>query len=336
MTMTSDHAFAQYVRILGRGSTLSRHLTQDEARQAMGMILDGKAEAMQIGAMLLLLRYLGETPEEMAGFIAAAQDRLADQVPAAALGIVDLDWPSYADRHKQQPYFVLAALLLAENGTKVLMHGIAGYAEGYAPTRPALAALGLAPSPSLAEAARQIETENFAYVGLESFAPAVQDLIHLRPLLGVRTAVNSFARGLNPLRAPALLQGIVHPPYRGLHAETLRLLGQPRGAVFKSMGGEVQRNPAKTCRIAWVADDETGESDWPAMTPGENHPWREESLDPGDLAALWRGEIAHPQPEAAIIATAALGLWVTGRAASPEDAERTADEMWAARPREKY
>ena len=54
--------------------------------------------------------------------------------------VADLDRPSYADRHRQQPWFVLAARLLAVNGVKVLLHGISGYSDGYAPTRPSLGA----------------------------------------------------------------------------------------------------------------------------------------------------------------------------------------------------
>ena len=138
--MSSDHPFAHYVRTLGRGPARSRHLTQDEAREAMTCVFRDEAEPLQVGAFLLLLRYRGEDAAELAGFVEAARETM--QRPAGASG-AELDWPSYADRHRQQPYFVLAARLLADHGVKVLMHGIAGYAEGYAPTRPALEALGV-------------------------------------------------------------------------------------------------------------------------------------------------------------------------------------------------
>ena len=60
----------------------------------MGMVLDGKVEPVQLGALLLVLRYRTETPAELAGFVRAARARL---VGAGDLA-VDLDWPSYADR----------------------------------------------------------------------------------------------------------------------------------------------------------------------------------------------------------------------------------------------
>jgi len=295
--------------------------------------LAGEAEPVQIGAFLLLLRYRGETAAELAGMVAAARETLArPEAPAA----VDLDWPSYADRHRQQPWFVLAALLLAENGVKVLMHGIAGAEAGHAPTRPVLAALGLAISPTLAAAAADLARDNFAYVGLESICPPLHALFDLRPLLGVRTAVNSLARALNPLRAAHQVQGVFHPPYRVLHQEVALLEGQPHAAIFKGGGGEVQRNPLKPCRIAWVRDGATDEEDWPAVLPDDAYAWREESLDAARAAALWRGDIDLAAPVAAIAGTVALGLAVLSRASGPAQAQAMAEAMWRDRPKTKY
>ena len=45
--MTADHPFAAYLRIVGRGPSLSRAMTEAEAEAAFGMVLDGKAEPVQ-------------------------------------------------------------------------------------------------------------------------------------------------------------------------------------------------------------------------------------------------------------------------------------------------
>lgn len=325
--MSGDHPFAPFLRTIGRGPRLSRPLNRDEAGQAMGLILDGAAEPVQIGALLLLLRFRGETPGEMAGFVDAARARIAALTGPAP----DLDWPSYADRHRQQPWFVLAALLLAENGVRVLMHGIEGFSEGYAPTRPVLAALGIRPSETLGEAQRAMDRGNFAYIGLERFCPALDRLFRLRPLLGVRTAVNSMSRALNPLAAPCQLQGVFHPPYRTAQQHVAVLLGQPSAMIFKGGGGEVLRNPLKPCRAAWVRNGESGEENWPATLPEETYAWREEPLGPDVVAALWRGEADLPVPEAAVIGTAAMALHALGRAATIDEAETEARRLWSER-----
>ena len=244
-----EHPFAQYLRALGKGPKLFRDLEEDEAEAAMAMVLRGDVDPIQLGAFLLLLRRKGETGAELAGFVRAAQSVLAR--PDDTI-VPDLDWPSYADRHRQQPWFVLSALLLAANGVKVLMHGIDGGSEGYAPTPAALEKLGIHPCASLNEAAQNLRASNFAYIRLQDFCPELERLFQLRPLLGVRTAVNTFARDINPLDAPAQIQSVFHPPYRPLHQEIAIRLGQPRAAIFKGIGGEAQRSPMKECTVALV------------------------------------------------------------------------------------
>lgn len=331
-----EHAFALFLRTIGRGPTLSRPLTRDEAKGAMAMVLKGEVEPVQLGAFLLLLRHRGETPDELAGMVDAVRDVVTAKHGPIGDDIVDLDWPSYADRHRQQPWFVLAALLLAANGIRVLVHGITGFADGYAPTRPVLDSLGIVPAPSVRAAVEYIAERNFAYLGLESFCPPLERLFGLRPLLGVRTVVNTFARALNPLNAPSQMQGVFHPPYRTLHQQAALLLGQPRVAVFKGGGGEVQRNPLKPCRVAWVLDGAASDEEWPALLPEDSYAWREEPLEPERVAALWRGDIRLPAPEAAIIGTAAIALKAIGRAGTMAEAEALAARLWENRQRDRF
>lgn len=336
MVTTKEHPFAGYVRILGKGPKMFRDLEEPEACAAMGMVLRGDVLPEQLGAFLLLLRRKGETAGELAGFVRAARDHFGRPAEAPA---VDIDWPSYADRHRQQPWFLLAVLLLAENGLKVLVHGIEGYADGYAPTPEALARLGIRPSASLDEAAGALRLGNFAYLPLRNFCPALDRLFDLRPILGVRTVVNTFARDLNPLGAPCQLQGVFHPPYRQTHQETALRLGQPRAAIFKGGGGEVQRTPLKPCIVATVNDGVAGEEEWPATLTDEAHAayaWRDEILDPDHLVALWRGEREAPVPRAAVIATAAVALRLARRAAGMAEAEALAETLWEERPRGRY
>ena len=183
-----EHPFAAFVRTVAKGSKLSRPLSRDEARDAMGMILAGKAEPVQIGAFLATLRYRKETPEELAGFVQAARAT----IPDGGLLRAELDWPSYADRHRQLPYFVLAALLLASSGVCVLMHGIAG--EGPVSTPRCLAALGIGPARTVAEAAADLDRHHFAYLPLGVVCPALDRLFDLRPLLSLQLRLESQAQ----------------------------------------------------------------------------------------------------------------------------------------------
>ncbi|MGI9416701.1 MAG: glycosyl transferase family protein [Geminicoccaceae bacterium] len=327
LAFEAAHPFVAHLRTIGRGSTVGRPLDQEEAEAAFDMILNGELEPIQLGAFLLVLRYRTEAPSELAGFVRAARRTFLENDLLA----VDLDWPSYADRHKQLPYFVLTAKLLAGAGVRILMHGIKG--EGPVTTRAAAAALGLPIVSSFGEVSDVLDQGNIAYMPLEAFCPKLAGFFDLRPLLGLRTPVNSLARELNPARAKAQMQGVFHPNYLPLHAETALLLDQPRSVIFKGGGGEAQRNPDKPCRTLVVDDGQRRDLEWPALLEGESYPWRNEPLDVTRLAQLWTGENDDPEPIKAATGTAAMALSMLGRAGSQVDAEAMAVELWAKRDR---
>ena len=318
--------FREFLRTVARGPSLSRALDAAEAEEAFGLILDGQALPMQVGAFLLVLRQRGETADELTGMVRAARARLATgDLPSA-----DLDWPSYADAHRQLPYFLLAARLVAAAGVRTLMHG--GPGAGEASTRHGLAALGVPVATSGREAGAELERGGLAYLPLESLCPQLAGLFGLKPILGVRTAVNSVARELNPSGAVAQIQGVYHPPYVPLHVATQQALGQARALTFKGGGGEGQRNPDKPCRSVALVDGVAGDLLWPPLA-GAGWAWRGEPLDVARLAALWRNEWSEPAPVAAVIGTAAMALWLAGRAPDPPSADRLAADLWAERRR---
>jgi anthranilate phosphoribosyltransferase len=203
-------------------------------------------------------------------------------------------------------------------------------------TSAVLAALGIRPSRSPGEAGDALAGSGFAYLALSSFCPALEHLFALRPLLGVRSPANTFARALNPGDAPAIMQGVFHPIYLDTHLETARLLGQRGTAIFKGGGGEVQRNPEKPCRSLTLTSGVAGEDLWPALTKPASHPWRDEPLEPARVRALWRGEIDAPGPKAAVVGTTAVALKLLGRATTIPAAEALAREMWVARARDRF
>jgi len=330
MTETS---FADLLRIIGKGPNMSRPLDQGEARIAARHIFSGNAHPMQTGAFLLLLRYRAELAEEIAGLVEGAQEVFSEPVPDFT---PDLDWPTYADRHKQQPWFILSALLLAENGIKVLMHGVEGAQQDYAPNGPIFNGLGLSYATSFADACTRMTESGFAYVDIRTFCPALEDLLDVREMLGVRTVINTLARALNPMGAPNQVIGVAHPPYMPAHADVARLLGQPRSVIMKGGGGEAQRNPLKPCRVSTVYDGVIDEETWPALTPETGVNWRNVSLDPALIPALWKGELEALEPEAAVIATAALALKTVGKADNFEDADKLAAKMWAERNKNRF
>ena len=140
------HPFARFIQILGRGKTLSRSLTIEEAQEAMAMILAGDVLPEQLGAFLMLLRMKEESPGEIAGFVHAA--RAAMTLPSP-MPKADVDWSSYAGKRRQLPWYLLAALVLAHNGYSVFMHGQDGHTAGRVYTGEVLARFGIPVAQSL-------------------------------------------------------------------------------------------------------------------------------------------------------------------------------------------
>lgn len=320
----AEHPFAPFVRTLGRGPGRSRALTREEARTALRMVLRGDADPHQIGAFLMLLRYRGEDPEEIAGLVEAARE--AAGCDGADRLAVDLDWPSYgAGRTRTAPWFLLAALALAQAGHRVLMHGSNAFSSGM-PVSEALALLGLRPAADRDEAARMLEATRFAYLPLAQLSPGLDRLLGLRTLLGLRSPINTVARLLDPCDARASVDGVFHPPYIALHLAVAALFGRQRLLVVKGGGGEAERTPLKAV-TAHLLDrgSEPRELELPAILAGAARNAAAE-----DVLAVWRGEV-EGVGLATVLATVALGLLALGEAATPAAADAGALEVWRGR-----
>jgi anthranilate phosphoribosyltransferase len=317
--------FAGFVATLGRGPGRSRALTRAEAREAMGLVLAGQADPHQVGAFLMLLRYRGEDPEEIAGLVEAAREAAA--LPEEGFS-ADLDWPSYGSgRTRGAPWFLLAALALARAGVRVLMHGSNSFSGGI-PVEQALPALGLVAASGVADARAKLAAEHFAYLPLRAFAPGLDALLELRKLFGLRSPVNTVARLLDPARAGAGVDGVFHPPYIAVHLGVAELLSRQRLLVVKGAGGEAERTPAKpSTAYLW---DGTARREF--LLPAVELPPVDPALETLDaFSAVWRGDAAPARALATIRATLALALLAIGRADDAARAEAEAETIWRAR-----
>ncbi|MFD2263824.1 glycosyl transferase family protein [Lacibacterium aquatile] len=306
------HSFAPVVRAIGRGPGRGRSLTESEADQAMTAILREEATPEQVGAFLMLLRYRGETADELAGFVRAVRRESALPWPVT----VDFDWPSYADGPSRgAPWFALSAKLVSRAGISVLLHGsLEG--PGRTAIRPTLDGIGI---PVAASAA---EVGSLTWVETKVLSPGLARLLSLRGFLGLRSPANTIARLLDPAGATAGMDGVFHPPYIALHRDAAEKLGRTGVGVLKGGGGEAERAPAKACRLVTAQ----GETDWPAIisTAGAKPATQ-------DAVGLWHGSVSDPVAEAIVIGTAALALFLAGKADAPAEAEALARELWASR-----
>lgn len=314
---------APFVRTLARGPGRSRNLTFDEAKAAMALVLDGKAEPEAVGALLMLMRYRGENADEIAGFVTAMRARLDRWTGIRA----SLDWPTYAaGRSRGFPYFVLSAALVANAGVPVLMHGWTAL-QGATPQR-AVEVLGLPVVGNPDEAAGALSgPHSFAFAPLEALDPTLLGLLKLRDVLGLRSPVNTCLRALNPGGARASVQGVFHPSYRDLQRDAAMQLGQPRLLCLKGGGGEFERHPGKDIALFGLGMPENTNAA-PALADETRRLQEDETRDLDDLVALWQGRRRDRFAEAIVVGTASLAFLAAGRADSVAQADLMALKLW--------
>lgn len=319
-----EHPFAQYVRIIGKGKNGARSLTYEEAYQAFSMILKQEVLDVQLGAFLMLLRVKEESVDELAGFVQATRDQL-NFAPLS----VDLDWSSYAGKRKHYPWFLLAALTLAQSGYKVFMHGASGHTLNRLYTEQVLEYLGYSICQSEQDVQYELEQHNFAYLPLEAISPVLSDLISLRNVMGLRSPIHTLARLINPFNAKATLQAIFHPAYRSSHQQTASRLGYQNSAVIKGEGGEFERNPDARTLICGIKNSELYEYELPKLT--QERSLAEEELNLEKFKAVWEGKQTHVYGETAVTETMGIALYTLGVCSTYNEAMLKAKELWATR-----
>ncbi|BBB30038.1 glycosyl transferase family protein [Neptunomonas japonica] len=326
----AEHPFASYVRILGKGKKGSRSLTQQEAFDAMSMILAGDVRPEQLGAFLMLLRVKEESPQELAGFVQAA--RLHAHAPEVL--DVDLDWSTYAGKKRQLPWYLLAALVLSENNTRVFMHGAKGHTQGRIYVEEMLVLFGLSTAKDWNQVSSDLNKHQFAYMSINEMVPRLGDIIQLRPILGLRSPVHTLCRLINPLGAFCTVDGVFHPAYAPMHQETSLLLGVQQGLTIRGDGGEAELKPDSDCEIRWVRQGELSDEQWPRIY--QKRLVKDEVLDPALLLAFWRGESRHEYGEGAVITTLASLLILLNKASQQADALVLAQGLWERRDRSRF
>lgn len=319
-----EHPFAQYVRIIGKGKNGARSLTYEEAYQAFSMILKQEVLDVQLGAFLMLLRIKEESVDELAGFVQATRDQL-NFAPLS----VDVDWSSYAGKRKHYPWFLLAALTLAQSGYKVFMHGASGHTLNRLYTEQVLEYLGYSICQSEQDVEYELEQHNFAYLPLEAISPVLSDLISLRNVMGLRSPIHTLARLINPFNAKATLQAIFHPAYRSSHQQTASRLGYQNSAVIKGEGGEFERNPDARTLICGIKNSELYEYELPKLT--QERSLAEEELNLEKFKAVWEGKRTHVYGETAVTETMGIALYTMSVCSTYDEAMLKAKELWATR-----
>lgn len=315
-------SISKYIKEIGRGKEGARALSIEQAQDLMTQVLEGSVTDLEVGAFALAMRIKGETPAELAGFLAATRGFCL--APAAVRTAVWL--PSYNGARKLPNLTALLALLLAREGVPVLVHGPLTEPARVA-TAEVFDALGLTLARDAGEITQAWQRGEPAFVCTDVLCPPLARLLAVRRVVGVRNSGHTVAKVLLPPmtghEGTAGTDGSVfrvvnhtHPEY----AESLtRFLTETQADAMLLRGteGEPVADARRTPRMDVFLRGERSETH--SVAPREGVLSRLPDLPPsGDAAsttayidAVLNGRLPTPEPmtqQVAAIVAAASGL----------------------------
>ena len=255
-------SIASYLKDIGRGAAGARALSVGAAHHLMAAVLDGEAGSAEAGAFVMAMRMKGETLDELVGFLQAVHERCIEVPSDRPVVLI----PSYNGSRRLPNLTPLLAMSLAREGLNVLVHGPLHEPQRVC-SADILADLGLAAAQQPQDIEHAWSRREPAFVPTQLLCPALQRLLDLRALIGLRGPGHTVAKMLNPVRgAPALrLVNHTHPEFGALmtawaqrHAIDAQLL---RGTE-----GEPVADPRRLPRIdTWLGGVQRPELSAPAQ-----------------------------------------------------------------------
>ena len=231
-------SISHYIKDIGRGRQGARALDREQATDLMAQILDGQVSDLELGAFCIAMRIKGETDQEMAGFLDATHARLKRVNTSSPVVVL----PSYNGARKLPVLTPLLAHLIAREGVAVVMHGTPTESSRVT-SQAVLSAMGqpvLPPEPALKLGA-------VVFVPTGALCAALQRLLDVRRVIGLRNPAHSLVKLMNPTTSPdaLLVSSYTHPEYAHSMAATFELTGA-RALLLRGTEGEVVADARRT------------------------------------------------------------------------------------------
>ncbi len=241
-------AIGHYLKEIGRGKEGARALSQSQATDMFGQILDGAVTDLEIGAFCIAMRIKGETPEEMCGFLEATQQRLRPiQIFPTATTQAAVVLPSYNGARKLPVLTPLLALLLAREGLAVVIHGTATEDKRVF-TSEVLAALGIAAQSSMLPA----RPGQVTFYPTALLLPGLQRLLDVRRVVNLRNPAHSLVKLLQPCAGPqVLVTSYTHPEYAESMQQVLCRM-QATALLIRGTEGEAVADPRRLPKMRCI------------------------------------------------------------------------------------
>jgi anthranilate phosphoribosyltransferase len=238
-------SIASYIKEIGRGKEGARSLSEAQAHDLMSQVLDGRVTDLELGAFALAMRIKGETVEELTGFLKATQERCIAIQPEVATVVL----PSYNGARKLPNLTPLLALLLAQEGAHVLVHGPM-HDVGRVSTAEIFRDLGLPFATNAEDIDHAWARREPVFIRTDDLCPPLARLLEVRRVVGLRNSGHTVAKVLSPCTTHASLRVInyTHPEYATMLGS---FLSHTHGdaVLLRGTEGEPVADPRRSPRL---------------------------------------------------------------------------------------
>jgi anthranilate phosphoribosyltransferase len=211
-----------------------KHLTRQEAHDALNVIMSGEATEAQIGGFLVGLLMKGETAEEIAGFATAMREK-AVHIPTHREKLVDTCGTG-GDKLDTFNISTAAAFVAAGAGVAIAKHGNRCISSSCG-SADVLARLGVDINMPPERVGACIDEIGIGFLFAPALHPAMKHAIGPRKELALRTVFNILGPLTNPAGAKRQVLGVFDPNVAETMARALRDLGSERAMVVHGLVG---------------------------------------------------------------------------------------------------
>jgi len=305
-----------------------QHLTSDEAAEALELIMTNQGTEAQIAALLVALRAKGETIEELVGF-ARTMRRNAIRIRVEDEDAIDMCGTG-GDGLGTFNISTISAIVAAGAGATVAKHGNRSVSSrsGSADVLGALGVNVQLPPERVEECVNRV---GIGFLFAPLFHPAMRYAAKTRTELGIRTIFNMLGPITNPAGVRRQVIGTYHTSVAARLAGALRAMDSGRAYVVHSADGMDEVSVSGLTHVNEVAGDApVREYSLSAGSFGLQQQGSEGAKggDAGENAEITRRilEGGREPGRDVVVANAALGVYVAGKARSLKDASRMAAE----------
>lgn len=302
-------------------------LTADEAARALELIMTDQATEAQIAGLLIALRAKGESVDEVVGFARTMRDH-AVHIRAEDPDAIDMCGTG-GDGLGTFNISTVATFVAAGTGVTVAKHGnkAVSSASGSADVLQALG-VNILLAPEKVETCLNTVGVGFLFAPL--FHPAMKNAGKIRKELGTRTIFNMLGPITNPAGVQRQLIGTYHSEVASHLADALAILRTERACVIHSENGMDEVSLSGNTQVVDVTGGHISTYSVGPEQFGLGN-LNGASLKGGDAAENARGALRILEGEKSphrdvVVANAAFGIYVAGKAPTLAEGTRMAEE----------